>query len=79
MQSAQRIDKMFYDRLIRLCTEKNIKITTVLKECEINTAYTKHWKEGKNPNIEHLIKLRRYFNVSIDYLLCLTDNPEINK
>ena len=32
-----------------------------------------------NPSYENLIKLCRYFNVSADYLLGLSDNPEVNK
>lgn len=28
---------------------------------------------------ETLIKIADYFDVSIDYLLCRTDNPKINK
>ena len=26
-----------------------------------------------------LVKLSRFYNMSIDYLLCQTDNPEINR
>ena len=32
----------------------------------------------RKPACEHLIKLANYFNVSTDYLLGLTDNPERN-
>lgn len=31
------------------------------------------------PNMNTLIALANYFNVSIDYLVGRTDNPEINK
>lgn len=70
---------MFYERIKELAERKDKKLTTILKELEINTAYTGHWKKGKLPNTETLIKLSNYFNVSTDYLLELTDNPEINK
>ena len=70
---------MIYNRIKELAEIKNKKLTTILKELEINTAYTGHWKNGKLPNTECLIKLSKYFNVSIDYMLELTDNPEINK
>lgn len=34
------------------------------------------WKKGKfNPSTEAITKLAKYFNVSADYLLCLTDEP----
>lgn len=70
---------MFYDRIRLLCEVRNKKITTVLKELEIHTSYTGLWKKGKLPNIKDLMKIQKYFNVSLDYLMELTDNPEINK
>lgn len=30
----------------------------------------------QNPSAEAIVKLARYFNVSADYLLCLTDEPK---
>jgi len=33
----------------------------------------------REPGIAELIKIADYFNVSIDYLVGRTDNPEINK
>lgn len=35
------------------------------------------WKNDKfKPSTEAIIKLARYFNVSADYLLCLSDDPK---
>jgi transcriptional regulator with XRE-family HTH domain len=31
------------------------------------------------PPTETLVLLAEFYNVSIDYILCRTDNPEINK
>ena len=31
------------------------------------------------PPTETLMRLAEFYNVSIDYILCLTDNPEINR
>ena len=33
----------------------------------------------REPSIEDLIRIADYFNVSVDYLLERTDNPEINR
>ena len=33
----------------------------------------------REPGIYELIKLADYFNISVDYLLERTDNPEINR
>lgn len=43
----------------------------------ISTGNISDWKSGKsNPNAETLIKLAKYFNCSIDYLLGLTDTKQ---
>jgi len=31
------------------------------------------------PPTETLVRLAEFYNVSIDYILCRTDNPEVNK
>lgn len=33
----------------------------------------------REPGITELIKIADYFNISVDYLLERTDNPEMNK
>lgn len=41
--------------------------------------YQRYEKGERNPTSDVLISLADYFNVSIDYLVGRTDNPEINK
>ncbi len=33
----------------------------------------------REPGIAELILIAKYFNVSVDYLLGVTDNPEVNR
>lgn len=33
----------------------------------------------RTPPTETLLRLADFYNVSIDYILCRTDNPQINK
>lgn len=45
----------------------------------ISTGNISDWKSGKsNPNAEALIKLAKYFNCSVDYLLGITDTKQKN-
>ena len=40
---------------------------------------SKFENEERTPPTETLIRLADFYNVSIDYILCRTDNPEINR
>lgn len=60
---------MIYNRIINLCKQHNIKITTLLKELKIAAGSSTSWKRGTVPNSDALIKLSEYFNVSVDYIL----------
>ena len=70
---------MFYDKLIKLCNEKGEKITPLVKRLNISPGSIGNWQTGSIPNGETLIKFANYFNVSLDYLVGRTDNPEVNK
>ena len=46
----------------------------------IEQALLSKFENGERiPPTETLIRLADFFNVSIDYILCRTDKPEINK
>lgn len=46
----------------------------------IEQALLSKFENGERvPPTETLIKLAEFYNVSIDYILCRTENPEINK
>jgi len=70
---------VFYDRFNHLCEQSGKKPTPVILELGLSRGNLQKWKAGASVNSDILIMLADYFNVSIDYLLCRTDNPEINK
>lgn len=46
----------------------------------IEQALLSKYETGERvPPTETLLRLAEFYNVSIDYILCRTDNPEINK
>ena len=66
---------MFWDRFYELCCSKNTKPNPVAKELGISSAVLTKWKNGISyPNGEFLIKIAKYFNCSIDYLVGFTDH-----
>ena len=47
---------------------------------EVSEAQYQNYEYGKHiPTIDKIIKICKHFNVSADYLLGLSDNPEVNK
>lgn len=46
----------------------------------IEQALLSKFENGERvPPTETLLRLADFYNVSIDYILCRTDNPEVNK
>lgn len=61
---------------------KNKKLTQVALQMKTGieqALLSKFENEERIPPTETLYILAEFYNVSIDYILCRTDNPEINK
>lgn len=70
---------MFYDNLKKICEEKNLKMTPILKECGIATGSISNWKKGIYPNSEIILKLSTHLNVSTDLLLKGTEDTKLTQ
>ena len=65
-------------RLLR----KQKKLTQIALQMQtgIEQALLSKFENGERvPPTETLIRLAEFYNVSIDYILCRTTNPDINK
>lgn len=73
----------FFEILDNLCAQKNTNVTSVLKTLGLSTSKGTAWRNGSIPTGDILIKLARYFGVSIDYLLGYSpeneENPRLQK
>ena len=58
---------MFYDQLIRICKERNVKPTPLIKSLGLSSGNLKRWQEGATVNSDILMKLADYFDVPVDY------------
>ncbi len=66
-----------YQRLRDLREDKDMNQTQVAKMLEMSqTGYSKYETGENDIPTAILIKLARYYNTSIDYLLGETDNPK---
>lgn len=66
---------VLYARIIELCEQHEITVTRLEKECGFSNATIKKWKDTSTPGIDKVQRIARYFGVSTDYLLGITDIP----
>ena len=70
----------FNMRLKNLRQIKNISQIAVSQSTGISNRYYQELEYGeKEPTMSKLVALADFFNVSIDYFVGRTDNPEVNK
>ena len=58
---------MFYDQLLKICKERNVKPTPLIKSLGLSAGNLKRWQEGATVNSDILMMLSDYFGVSVDY------------
>ena len=59
-----------YGRIVQLCKEKGVNITSMCKECKIPRASLTDYKMGRKKSLsaDTLAKIAAYFGVTVDYL-----------
>ena len=68
------------NNLRKLRKERRLTQLSLQMKTGIEQALISKYESGERvPPTETLIIFADFFNVSIDYLLCRTDNPEINR
>jgi transcriptional regulator with XRE-family HTH domain len=67
----------FYDRYINLCASVHKSPSKVAEEIGLSRPAVSSWKTGKaKPSDVTVLKIAEYFNVSINYLLGESEEPE---
>lgn len=69
----------FYERLREICKEKGTTVTNMLTKLGIATGSTGNWKRGSLPNGDVLIKIAKYLDTSVDYILLGEYRSDISK
>lgn len=59
---------MILEKIRKLCSQKGITISELEKECGIGNATISRWDKSF-PRMDTLIKVAKYFEVSIEYFL----------
>ena len=54
--------------------EEKLKQEDIARICKVSDATVGHWENGKREmRVEHITKLCKFYNVSSDYILGLSD------
>lgn len=68
------------NNLRKLRKERKLTQIALQMQTGIEQALLSKYETGERiPPTETLLILAEFYNVSIDYLLCRTDNPQINR
>ena len=66
--------KIFSERLMELRKERGLSQATVARDLSVSLGIVCYWETKKSdPTASNIAKLARYFNVTSDYLLGLSD------
>lgn len=67
----------FYKRLKDLREDNDLKQGDIAELLQTTKQQVSKWETGMQMmGVDKYVKLAKYYNVSVDYLLGLTDNPE---
>lgn len=66
------------DRIREQCQSKKINAKAMLSTCELGANTIQQINDKKGLSSFSLAKIADYLDVSVDYLLGRTDNPNIN-
>ena len=73
-------DYILKNRLRELRKSRKLTQVALQMQTGIEQALLSKFENGeRTPPTETLFLLAEFYNVSIDYILCRTDNPKINK
>ena len=64
-----------FEKVKILCEKNKITFNRLEKECGLSRQIIEKW-DNSIPRSDAVVKIAKYFGVSTDYLLGLTDNPK---
>jgi transcriptional regulator with XRE-family HTH domain len=60
---------MFYQRLHKICKNKGITVTKMVKDLGLSSANMSNWKNGRLPKTEIAFKIANYLDISVYELM----------
>lgn len=63
------MDSVLFQRVQDLCNEQGITLRKLEIDLEMGNGAITKWKTRSNPSVESILKVAKYFEVSVDYLI----------
>ena len=60
------MDSILFQRIRKLCKDRNITIKKMSEDLDIGTSLIRKWKTTTSPSIDKIKTIAEYFDVSID-------------
>ena len=60
---------MFYEKITELSAKKGMSVARMAQELGLSNATATKWRHGAKPYYNTLIKIARYFDVDVEYLV----------
>ncbi len=69
--NGEKNDLTFVETVKKLVKENNLSIEKLMKEINLSETNFYRWQRGNNkPSMSSIIAISKYFDVSVDYLVC---------
>ena len=69
------METILYSRIKVLCEKYSITLSKLESDIGLATSSIRKWKSTSSPSIDKILLVAKYFNVSSDYLIGLSDIP----
>ena len=70
------MESILSQRIKELCEQRGITLQKLCEACELSESVIRKWANSNSPSVRNVKKVAEFFNVSVDYLIGLSDIPE---
>ena len=70
------MDSILYCRIKELCDRQGISVSKLECDCGFSNSTIKKWEKTSVPGADKVVIVAKYFGVSTDYLLGVSDIPD---
>lgn len=70
------MESVLYERIKLLCKQRGIMLSTLSEAVGISESLIRKWAYTTSPSIDKVRKIAQYFDVSVDYLIGISEIPQ---